>query len=429
MHAKHPNIIPMKNLLLCALLLAPVPPLSAQQPGIDQGSELLIVPPNDKYLCWEGHPGRTYFLQISIGSDPLVEWHWMPVIDSGTGVEISYEVDGTGARGFYRLHYTDESCPPGVTLENWDTDGDGRSNEEEVAGTPQSHPLKFSTSDTGIPDGWAVAHGLDPNDPAIGSLQFGESGMTNLQAFEGGVQAHPNATLTNFDGDNVENDIDADRTDIVINWRPGPHPRFAVIELAVEDPEELHLDDLYEDGTMLLSRIEVSETTGRIVIDRHQAVHLFLPGNSPPEGEFAGFGPVVVEGKVPGFHFPVGSNGHADSLWDPVAATFSPWTCPTSYHDDIRDNRDGVTIGRNWLGEGQPFTMRYSPDGTPLPGDGDPGSSEARIEKSVNVVAERGYWRKNPSTGGFESRAQLPEESMVHSATIIEQQLVATPCP
>ena len=137
----------------------------------------------------------------------------------------------------------------------------------------------------------------------------------------------------------------------------------------------------------------------------------------------------MVEGKVPGFHFPVGSNGHADSLWDPVAATFSPWTCPTSYHDDIRDNRDGVTIGRNWLGEGQPFTMRYSPDGTPLPGDGDPGSSEARIEKSVNVVAERGYWRKNPSTGGFESRAQLPEESMVHSATIIEQQLVATPCP
>jgi hypothetical protein len=73
--------------------------------------------------------------------------------------------------------------------------------------------------------------------------------------------------------------------------------------------------------------------------------------------------------------------------------------------------------------------MRYSPDGTPLPGDGDPGSSEARIEKSGNVVAERGYWRKNPSTGGFESRAQLPEESMVHSATIIEQQLVATPCP
>ncbi len=35
----------------------------------------------------------------------------------------------------------------------------------------------------------------------------------------------------------------------------------------------------------------------------------------------------------------------------------------------------------------------------------------------------------NDSTGGFESRAQLPEESMVHSATIIEQQLVATPCP
>ncbi len=408
----------MKNLLLRALLLAPVLQLSAQSPGVDQGSELLIVPPDDKLLCWEGHPGRTYFIQISIGSEPLVEWHWMPVIDSGTGVAISYEVDGTSARGFYRLHYTDEPCPPGVTLEEWDADGDGRSNEEEVSGTPQSHPLKFSTSDTGLPDGWAVAHGLDPNDSTIGGLQFGETGITNIHAFESGIQAHPNATPTNLDGDNAENDADADPNDIIINWKPVPVPRFAMIELNVESPEQLHLDDLYEDGTILLSRKEDSDTIGRVVIDRQQAVHPFLAGNVPPEGGFAGFGPVLVEGKVPGFHYPAGSIGYADSLWDPVAATFTPWSTPAGDHDNLRDERGGLTVLTNFLAS---EFIHFTPGGSRLPGD-DPGSTRARIEKNGNVVSERGYWRKNPSTGAFGDRAHLAEETTVHSATIVESQ-------
>ena len=57
-----------------------------------------------------------------------------------------------------------------------------------------------------------------------------------------------------------------------------------------------------------------------------------------------------------------------------------------------------------------------------MPGDGDPGSHEARIEKNGNVVSERGYWRKTALAGGFENRAELPEETTVHSATIVEEQ-------
>ena len=421
------NVTPMKNLLLCLLLLAPAPPIFAQQPGGDQDSELLIVPPDDKYLCWNGRPGRTYFLQISVGSAPLVEWHWMPIIDSGTGVPISHEVGGTGQRGFYRLHYTDEACPPGVTLEDWDTDADGRSNLEEVEGTPKSHPLKFSTSDTGIPDGWAVAHGLDPNDPAIGGFQFGQGGLTNVQAFEAGVQAHPDATLTDFDGDEADNAFDADRNDRVINWKPGSIPRFAIIELDLENPDELWLDDLHDDGTILFTRIQNNAPEERVVIDRklkmHTFPHHFSAGTTPADGAFFGYGPVLVDGKIPGFHHPGGSvAGQVESVWDPGTATFTPWNCPTGYHDDIRDSRDGVIIGHNWLGGGQPATIRFSPDGTPLPGDGDPGSHEARIEKNGNVVSERGYWRKTALAGGFENRAELPEETTVHSATIVEEQ-------
>lgn len=145
----------MKSLLLFLLLLVLAPPLPAQQPGVDQNSELLTVPPEDKFLRWHGHPGRTYFLQISIGSNPLVEWHWMPIIDFGTGVSISHEVGGTGPSGFYRLHYTDEPCPPGITLEDWDSDSDWLSNYEEIS-TYQTHPLLPDTDGDGLSDGEEV---------------------------------------------------------------------------------------------------------------------------------------------------------------------------------------------------------------------------------------------------------------------------------
>jgi hypothetical protein len=151
MLAKQPTIIPMKRLLLCLLLAAPGAPLGAQQPGVDQNSELLIVPPDEKFLRWHGHTGRTYFLQFSTGNNPLVDWHWVPIIESGIGSEISYEVGGTEPRGFYRLQYTDEVRPSGISLEDWDVDGDNLGNLDEV-GFYQTNPLAADTDGDGLTD-------------------------------------------------------------------------------------------------------------------------------------------------------------------------------------------------------------------------------------------------------------------------------------
>lgn len=151
MLAKQPTIIPMKRLLLCLLLVAPSAPIGAQQPGVDQNAELLIVPPDEKILRWHGYTGRTYFLQFSTGNNPLVDWHWVPIIESGIGSEISYEVGGTGPRGFYRLQYTDDVRPSGISLEDWDVDGDNLGNLDEV-GFYQTNPLAADTDGDGLTD-------------------------------------------------------------------------------------------------------------------------------------------------------------------------------------------------------------------------------------------------------------------------------------
>ena len=42
----------------------------------------------------------------------------------------------------------------------------------------------------GIPDSWAIAHGLDPNDPAMPSEDPDKDGLTNLQEFQAGTDPH-----------------------------------------------------------------------------------------------------------------------------------------------------------------------------------------------------------------------------------------------
>ena len=45
--------------------------LPAQNNGIPQSSEFLVVPAGDKFLRWYGHLGRSYFLQVSDAEFPL----------------------------------------------------------------------------------------------------------------------------------------------------------------------------------------------------------------------------------------------------------------------------------------------------------------------------------------------------------------------
>ena len=92
----------MRFLLILLFCLAPLAPLSAQVNGIDQNSELIQVG-GDKFLRWYGHEGRTYFLQVSDPNDHLNKWTWAPIIESGNDEDISYEVDGTADKGFFRL--------------------------------------------------------------------------------------------------------------------------------------------------------------------------------------------------------------------------------------------------------------------------------------------------------------------------------------
>lgn len=239
----------MKLFLAYLLLSALVSPLSAEQTGIDQASELLVVPTGDKFQHWYGHADRSYFLQVSDANNPLAKWSWAPVIEEGNDEEISYEVDGTASKAFFRLLHTTLPQPPGVTLEDWDADDDSLNNWEEIT-SHGSNPLKSDTDDDGLPDDWEIAHGLNPlddgtEDPDRGpdapfSSQSGgsqsasafaarQSPLTNAQAFAAGVRAVPGATLTDKDGDLIPDGEDADPLSLAINWKKSPKPVYAAI--------------------------------------------------------------------------------------------------------------------------------------------------------------------------------------------------------
>jgi hypothetical protein len=171
---------------LCAVILAAACPLAAQE----QNSEVLTVGA-DKFLRWYGHEGRTYFIQVSDRNDHLRKWTWAPIIETGNDEDISYEVDGTADKGFFRLWFSDQATndPDGD-----DFDGDGLNNLAEVT-THQTNPLKRDSDDDGMPDDWEILHGLNPNDSADAHLDHDNDGLTNLEEYQNGTD--PN----NADGD------------------------------------------------------------------------------------------------------------------------------------------------------------------------------------------------------------------------------------
>ncbi len=75
-----------------------------------------------------------------------------------------------------------------------DSDGDGLADREEIDGptNPKGNPprflstdpSRFSTAQSGVCDGYLVAHGLDPNDPANSYQDLAHSGATTLQKFQ-----------------------------------------------------------------------------------------------------------------------------------------------------------------------------------------------------------------------------------------------------
>ena len=103
-------------------------------------------------LAWDGIVGRTYFVQHS---DDLVNWRYFPVVESGMGQLLGYEVVPSGKKMFLRLVYTD--LPSGGNPEAADFDNDGISNLDELqAGLD---PFHFADLDSdGLPDDWETVN-------------------------------------------------------------------------------------------------------------------------------------------------------------------------------------------------------------------------------------------------------------------------------
>lgn len=187
-------------LAIFAAATAAVSPTLAQE----QNSEIIQVAP-DMFLRWYGHDGRTYFVQVSDPNDHLRKWTWAPIIETGNDENISYEVDGTADKGFFRLWFSDQftTDPDGD-----DFDYDGLSNWDEVS-THQTNPLKWDSDADGLPDDWEILYGLGPNDdgstdPANGANGDPDGdGLVNLDEYW--YYAGPN--LADTDGDGL-NDFD-----------------------------------------------------------------------------------------------------------------------------------------------------------------------------------------------------------------------------
>jgi hypothetical protein len=179
-------------IFICSLLCG-FSPLSAQVVGIDQTSDLVIVG-SDKFLRWYGHAGLTYFIQVSNPNDPLKRWAWANIIESGNDEDISYEVNGTAEKGFFRLKYTDE---PTTDPDGDDFDSDYLTNLEEVS-IYQTDPLNDDSDGDGLYDDYEVLgyYGdTDPNNPDTD----GDGISDGDEVFQYGSDP----TLTDSDGDGL----------------------------------------------------------------------------------------------------------------------------------------------------------------------------------------------------------------------------------
>ncbi len=236
----------------CGLLfaVAAVAPSLAQTPSPAQDLQLTTLPGGQRILHWHGHPGRTYFIQFSDPAAPLQDWVFSDIIEYGSDQTISHEIAGTASRVFVRLAYTDDPPPPGISLEDWDADGDGLSNLQEIGqGGTGSHPLRADSSGDGISDGWAYFFGLDPLADNSGGV-FQGTATTNLGAYTAGVQPVAGATLDDHDGDGVGNDLDADPQDREVDWEPAPESGYVWIPLP-ENESTGYARDLNDHGDVL----------------------------------------------------------------------------------------------------------------------------------------------------------------------------------
>ncbi len=120
----------------------------SQSPGApNEGAGFARVGGNSYRLSWDGHLGRSYFVQHS---EDLLTWAYFPdILELGTGDRLGYTFSISGPnRSFLRLKYTDIPTSNPYAA---DFDGDGLSNWDELQrGTD---PLARDTDGDGMSDG------------------------------------------------------------------------------------------------------------------------------------------------------------------------------------------------------------------------------------------------------------------------------------
>lgn len=172
----------MRSLLLASALLCQTLHAQVSQPQ----AELLPGAGGTWNVQWWGIEGRSYFLQAS---DDLENWQYAPVIEAGNNELIEYETGSLGSRHFLRLAYTNQTASD---LDTADFDDDTLGNLAEI-NVHHTDPLKKDSDVDGMPDGWEITHGLDPNDNGSINVVNGPNGdgdgdgIPNLQEFQGGT--------------------------------------------------------------------------------------------------------------------------------------------------------------------------------------------------------------------------------------------------
>lgn len=185
----------------------------AEPPDIDQTMEFVIPPTGAKFIRWQGQTGRTYFIMVSDPADHLKAWRYAPVIEAGSGAEISHEVDGTAEKGFFRLLYTDT---PTSDPFNADFDGDAIRNSFEVEWFGSDPFVKNTVAgdsdNNGLPDEWEASYlawltqfGIQITAPDP-SGDYDGDGLTNAEEFMLGT----NPFLMDTDGDGLPDGSDPD---------------------------------------------------------------------------------------------------------------------------------------------------------------------------------------------------------------------------
>ena len=377
---------------------------------------LHITTPTTWDADWAGEPHRVYFAQWSAD---LENWVYLPTMKFGEEMH-GIGASATGDKVFLRLHHYDDTALADLeAAKAADFDEDGISNWDEVTGSA-TNPTDPDTDGDTLPDGWEVAHGLDPSDDgstdpqngANGSFQGGTS--TNAQAYAQGVQANSSATLVDLDGDGADNAQDADPACPVINWSPGSAPAFAVMELegaALADADKLYCEDLSENGTVLLTRDTPGGSIEEIVVNRNRVAAesgVFHVSADSPTSQLIG-------DMVLGY-----DAVNRQSLWNPVDGTFTEWDWEgndrLNYQSDICDHRHGMTVWDGITPDDDEYGLRLSPDGSLMPGGAGMGGI-AMIERNRNIISAGKYWRWDEAAGTHAQPITLPENAHT-SATL-----------